>query len=100
MSDELQAFPTSGRLVKNLDWSLPALKRRLRSASEKVHSYVVRTVGYDRTEKVFGQTGSAPNFQGGYITLCTCKHQMRATQDCHEWRDTWIAGFASRCFGH
>jgi len=57
-------------------------------------------VKWDKKKNLFGQTGCAPNFQGGYITLCTCKHQMRATQDCDQWRDTWIAGFVSRCLGH
>lgn len=100
MSDAKQSFPTSGRLAQNLDLSLPELKRRFQSATEKVHSYVVRTVKWDRNENLFEQTGSAPNFQGGYITLCTCKHQMRATQDSDSWLNTWIAGFASRCLGH
>lgn len=45
---------------------------------------------------VFEQWGSAPNFQGDVITLCTCKHQMRSGMDVDDWYDTWIAGFTSR----
>ena len=39
--------------------------------------------------------GTGPNFQGGYITLCTCKHRMRTTLPADEWRGTWVAGFTS-----
>jgi hypothetical protein len=42
---------------------------------------------------VLVQTASAPNFDGGYITLCTCKHSMRATMPVDAWlRGVWIAG--------
>jgi hypothetical protein len=44
----------------------------------------------------FEQYGSAPNFQGGVLTLCTCKHQMRATQSNEGWAGVWLAGFTSR----
>lgn len=90
-----QPFPDSGELSENLNLSLSNLKSCLRSETAGVHSYVVRSVKWDRGVKEFLQRGSAPNFQGGYITLCTCKHQMRATQDCNAWKNTWIAGFAS-----
>jgi len=45
---------------------------------------------------VFEQWGSAPNFQGDLMTLCTCKHQMRACMEVDDWHDTWVAGFTSR----
>src|SRR5262245_32545558 len=97
MSDFVQPFPDSGTLP---GVSLPDLKRRLRSATGEVHSYVVRSVKLNRATGQFAQKGSAPNFQGGYITLCTCKHQMRATQPAEGWRGAWIDGFASRCLDH
>src|SRR5713101_4344306 len=100
MPDVKQPFPISGRLAKNLDLSLAALKKRLRAETDEAHSYVVKSVKWDQPTKLFRQRGCAPNFQGGYITLCTCKHQMRATQDGDDWKDTWVAGFASRCLGH
>lgn len=83
MSDFIQPFPDSSKL-RGL--SLPNLKRRLRSTTGDVHSYVVRSVKLNRATKHFAQKGSAPNFQAGYITLCTCKHQMRATQPAESWR--------------
>jgi hypothetical protein len=100
MSDFVQPFPGSGELADNCDLSLPNLKRRVHSAVGEVHSYVVRSVKLNRATQQFAQKGSAPNFQGGYVTLCTCKHQMRATQPADTWRGTWIAGFASRCLDH
>ncbi len=45
----------------------------------------------------FVQHGCAPNYQGGYITLCTCKHQMRARRpESGKWTGAWIAGVTSR----
>jgi len=43
------------------------------------------------------QTGSAPNFQGGLITLCTCKHSMRATLTPRAMASVgvWVAGLTS-----
>jgi hypothetical protein len=37
--------------------------------------------------------GSGPNWQGGVITLCTCKHLMRTYPYCKQ--GTWIAGFSN-----
>src|SRR5207244_9200237 len=44
------------------------------------------------------QTGSGPNFQGGCLTLCTCKGQMRSglRPPPTNWKGVWVAGFASR----
>jgi hypothetical protein len=93
---DLQPFPESGKLADNLSISLCTLKAKLRSATDELRSYVIRTVKWDRTTKQFAQKGSAPNFQGDCITLCTCKHQMRCSLECSEWRGIWIAGFTSR----
>lgn len=41
----------------------------------------------------FEQHGSAPNFQGDRLTLCTCKHQMRTRKSFVAWKGTWVAGF-------
>lgn len=41
----------------------------------------------------FVQIGSAPNFQGDLITLCTCKHWMRTWRSPEDWKGVWIAGF-------
>lgn len=40
--------------------------------------------------------GSAPNFQGGLITLCTCKHRMRTYHDACSWEKYWIVGFTGK----
>lgn len=46
------------------------------------------------------QTGTGPNFQGGYITLCTCKHRMRASLPRKEWEGKWVADLTSvKCGG-
>jgi hypothetical protein len=53
-------------------------------------------VKLDHFTSTFEQHGSAPDFQGDVLTLCTCKHQMRASQDAEEWEGVWVAGFTSR----
>ncbi|WP_419188459.1 hypothetical protein [Stieleria bergensis] len=62
----------------------------------KAYSYVLSTVKPDHDKLRFEQHGSAPNFQGGLLTLCTCKHQMRANRSADDWQGIWIAGFTSR----
>src|SRR4051794_19952446 len=75
----VQPFPAGGRLGANMGLPLPLLKARIGQVKERACSYVVRTVHWDDDSATFGQHGSAPNFQGDVLTLCTCKHQMRAT---------------------
>lgn len=29
------------------------------------------------------------------MTLCTCKHKMRAYRDLEQWRNAWVAGFTT-----
>ncbi len=91
-----QPFPEMGVLSANLNWRKSKLKAQLAQASGGVYSYVVKTVAIDREQKQFQQRGSAPNFQGDYITLCTCKHQMRSRLAAVEWPDKWVAGLTSR----
>jgi hypothetical protein len=55
-----------------------------------------RRVDASREVPQFEQWGSAPNFQGDVMTLCTCKHQMRAAMDVDDWYDAWVAGFTTR----
>jgi hypothetical protein len=47
----------------------------------------------------FFQIGCGPNFQGGLITLCTCKHRMRTFKNPKQWKGLWIAGFTGRSAG-
>jgi hypothetical protein len=89
-----QRFPTSGPLASNVNLDRDALVHRIGGLRGMVYCYVLTTVkdaGGD-----FAQVGTAPNFQGGLVTLCTCKGQMRAGRDVHAWEvgDVWIAGVA------
>jgi hypothetical protein len=94
----VQRFPTDGLLADNLNLSLASLTIRVRKVPGRTYSYIVRTVKLDRPTLRFQQRGSAPNFQGGLLTLCTCKHQMRSSLTASEWeQDVWVAGFTSRC---
>lgn len=93
--DKVQAFPKDGELFKNLSLPLQRLKGGLCGVKDKAYSYVVTSVKLPGG--FFEQRGSAPNFQGGLLTLCTCKHQMRASKCCDDWENSvWLAGFTSR----
>ena len=59
--------------------------------SATIYYYVMKTV--KRDGDILRHTGSGPNWQGGVITLCTCKHLMRTYPDCKQ--RTWIAGFSN-----
>ena len=91
-----QAFPTGGPLGHNLGLPLPLLIDLLGRPQERAYSYVASTVQLNHERETFEQRGSAPNFQGGLLTLCTCKHQMRATQTPDQWMGVWLVGFTSR----
>lgn len=61
--------------------------------SEEVYSYVLTTIKFIGDK--FYQTGTGPNFEGGIITLCTCKHFMRAYKDSKDWKDVWVCGLVN-----
>ena len=68
---------------------------------QRVYAYIVTTIKTRPPNYRLQQTGSAPNFSGGRITLCTCKHKDRATfhpsSDPHDpWKDVWVAGLTSK----
>ena len=69
-------------LAQNLN--LSRLKKRIHDRAEVVYCYVVRTI--KRNEQQFRQEGCAPNFQGGRISLCTCKHHMRTFMSASSWK--------------
>lgn len=87
-----QEWPKEGELKKNMNKTLSDLKKLIRDKDGEVYSYVLTTVKMD-SHGGFVQKGSAPNFQGGYITLCTCKHYMRTWRTPDAWKNVWIAGF-------
>ena len=45
----------------------------------------------------FEQTRSGPNWQGGVMTLTTCKHFMRTTRE--DWVGAWLAAFTPKIDG-
>jgi hypothetical protein len=92
----VQPFPSGGRLSRNLGLPLPLLAARLGQQNDRAYSYVVRTVKLNHETTTFEQHGSAPNFQGDVLTLCTCKHQMRASQAAKDWQGVWLACVTSR----
>ena len=87
-----QRFPESGHLSGNLNVDRSDLIHRIGGLRGTVYCYVLTTV--KDAGGTFAQVGTAPNFQGGLVTLCTCKGQMRAGRDVDAWRDVWIAGVA------
>ena len=93
----VQPFPETGLLANNSNLPLAILADRIRKVRGRAFSYVVSTVKLKRDTLGFEQHGSAPNFQGDVLTLCTCKHQMRSRLSADQWQDdVWIAGFTSR----
>lgn len=92
---DCQDFPNNGRLAKNSNLSLSDLKKQVaKKPLEMVYCYVVKTIKTNNS--VLEQKGCGPNWQGGLITLCTCKHLMRTYFDPADWKDKWIAGFTSK----
>ncbi|OQB73432.1 MAG: hypothetical protein BWX92_03353 [Deltaproteobacteria bacterium ADurb.Bin135] len=91
---DLNTWPLTENTIK-IDWSLQKLRDYLnKTNSDQLYYYVVDTVKYsERPNRQIYNTGSAPNFQGGVITLCTCKHSMRAKGDFS--KDVWVAGISS-----
>jgi hypothetical protein len=85
-----QPFPAKGQLKRNLK-SYLELQMALPGQDGCVYCYVIETIKNDGGR--FRQTGSGPNFQGGRITLCTCKHRMRTFLSREQWKGTWVAGF-------
>ena len=94
---KVQPFPESGLLADNSNLPLPILANSIRKVRDSAYSYVVSTVSRNPSLLGFEQHGSAPNFQGDVLTLCTCKHQMRSRLSADEWEaDVWLVGFTSR----
>jgi len=91
----VQQFPTGKTFPKQLNLTLSQLFERIGRPREAAYSYILKSVGWDSTGRL-AQYGSGPNFQGGCLTLCTCKHQMRSSLEVSDWPDIWLAGFTSR----
>src|SRR6185312_15613746 len=85
-----QVFPASGPLSDNMNLTTSSLTQRIGMIGGEVYCYILTSVKY--FDSRFVQTGSGPNFQGGLLTLCTCKGLMRTGRDLDAWRGIWIAG--------
>jgi hypothetical protein len=90
-----QHFPKENSAFR-INRPFPELADCVAASNNKAYSYIVTTVTFNSTTSHFEQHGSGPNFQGGVLTLCTCKRQMRARLDATDWRGKWVAGFTSR----
>jgi hypothetical protein len=91
-----QPFPDSGSLKKNSNLNLNRLKRLVKQEDAIVYCYIIKSVKKDKKNNdIFRQEGCGPNWQGGLITLCTCKHRMRTLFSSKDWKEKWIAGFTS-----
>lgn len=78
------------------NWNVPlaTLTDRLGQNPASIYFYIVNSIDWDGRQ--FEQRGSAPNGDGGYLTLCTCKHYMRTFRTTVDWPNTWIAGFTRK----
>jgi len=92
----VQSFPSNGSLAARVNTPLEVVQRRLADQLGQTYSYVLSTVQWSEQKDTFEQHGSAPNFQGSVLTLCTCKHQMRSRRSVADWPGVWLAGFTSR----
>jgi len=83
------------RLAGRTDLNLAELRRATKDdATGEVYAHVISTVAVSAHE--MKQKGSGSNWDGGLITLCTCKAQMRSRGMVSEWSGSWIAGFTGR----
>jgi hypothetical protein len=97
-SGSYQRFPKTGVLAQHANLDKNQLIQTIKNSSDVVYAYVMKSV------KLVGgclqHGGCGPNIEGGFITLCTCKHRMRTYLSCDDWRGKWIAGFTSvKCGG-
>lgn len=89
-----------------LDLRIGDLQARMQAsgdpAAQIVYGYIISTVFPSDADQTYEQRGSAPNWDGGLITLCTCKHYLRASKAPSQWPGQWIAGMTgyNRRFGH
>ena len=90
---DYQPFPVSGSLAKNSNLCLRRLARAVTKEDATVYCYMIKSVKNDNGS--FRQQGCGPNWQGGLITLCTCKHYMRTFLNPKDWKGKWIAGFTT-----
>lgn len=94
-TSDYQLLPSTGLLKDKCNYGLPRLRKTIGSlsASATVYSYVMSSVR--KRDGALQHYGCGPNWQGGRITLCTCKHFMRAFRSVEDWPGFWVAGFSN-----
>lgn len=91
-----QKYPSNNRLTKNMNLGSEELLTRV-SPRETGCFYKLSTVLPSEDSTEFRHIGSGPNFQGGLISQCTCRHDIRAKwYSLKEWKSKWIAGITSK----
>lgn len=92
-----QVHPDSIFAQQNHDLDLQSLSSELQNHHlEIVYLYVVATCKYDKDNHQFYLQCNAPNIEGKYISLTSCKHWMRSFKQPVQWVDNfWIAGVTS-----
>lgn len=79
-----------------MDYNSKQLHKKIKDyLDEPVYYYIIKSVALENNK--FVQKGSGPNFEGGVITLCTCKHYMRTFSKIDQ--GIWIAGITSKNIG-
>ncbi len=78
----------------NLGLSRARLVQMIEGDTDPVYAYIMSSVVLDGGNLF--QTGTGPKFQGGSITLCTCKHRMRTSLSVDQWPGTWVAECGGR----
>src|SRR5438876_941385 len=83
-----QPFPETGSGPIRMNASLAVLRFNTPGAGKSpVYCYVVDSI--EDADRRYLQTGCSPNWQGGLITLCSCKHGMRTYRpDTKSWEGT------------
>ncbi len=95
IEDQFQLFPKEGAIAGNMNLGLDKVARVGQDQGD-TYSYVMTTVSNRNGE--LKQLGCGPNFQGGLLTICTCKGMMRTYRGVVP--GTWIAGFTDRSERH
>ncbi|MER0170547.1 MAG: hypothetical protein DU489_08080 [Nitrosomonas sp.] len=72
------------------------LVRLKKYINEEVRIYTVATTSLNKKTNRICHSGSGPNLEGKFATLCTCKHSMRQYHTLDEWKSVWILGLTSR----
>ncbi len=95
ISSDFQVLPKVGSLARRSNINLGNLRRSMNKTnpSAVIYCYVISSVR--KRDGELQHYGCGPNWQGGIITLCTCKHFMRSFLEVESWPGTWIAGFSN-----